>query len=449
MSGPVRVNNADLLAPPVVQTIQQRSLVVGVIFAVMSIIGLLIRSGEFFPAYLLGFMAWLGVTLGCLAILMLQHMAGGAWGLVIRRILEAGTRTLTLMALLFIPLLFGMPKLYVWARADEVAKDKHLQELTHTYLNFSGFLGRAVFYFVIWGVLAYLLNRWSDEQYNAALPDNSRRFRALSGPGLVLYAFCMSFAAIDWAMSLSPHWISTIYPLIFLVGQVLSALGFVVAIETILSRYKPMSELLKPEHVHDHGKLILTFVMLWDYFSLSQIPCPDDQTLREGEIRTEHQKCQDQFSVIVHMLRLQQLRHWFVPEKNGLDRHDEAQCRKHLSGEEDQGIDSRDPVRAERHDPVDSCERHAEPVQHEPGSAQHTESPANVGSNRVVLFSRPAVQEINQQAPGREIYDRADEKSAEIQVRVRDFLQVFISRNFGRTRPDVELRESEQYRDEQ
>ncbi len=270
MSGPVRVNNADLLAPPVVQTIQQRSLVVGVIFAVLSIIGLLIRPGEFFPAYLLGFMAWLGVTLGCLAILMLQHMTGGAWGLVIRRILEAGTRTLPLMALLFIPLLFGMPKLYVWARVDEVAKDKHLQELTHTYLNFSGFLGRAVFYFVIWGVLAYLLNRWSDEQDNAALPDNSRRFRALSGPGLVLYAFCMSFAAIDWAMSLSPHWISTIYPLIFLVGQVLSALGFVVAIETILSRYKPMSELLKPEHVHDHGKLILTFVMLWAYFSFSQ-----------------------------------------------------------------------------------------------------------------------------------------------------------------------------------
>src|SRR5437667_6732118 len=269
MSGP-RVNNADLLAPPVVQTIQQRSLVVGVVFAVMAIIGLLIRPGEFFPAYLLGFMAWLGVTLGCLAILMLQHMTGGAWGLVIRRILEAGTRTLPLMALLFIPLLFGMPKLYVWARASEVARDRHLQELTRAYLNFSGVLGRAIVYFAIWAVLSYLLKRRSDAQDNAALPDNTHRFRALSGPGLVLYAFCMSFAAIDWAMSLSPHWISTIYPLIFLVGQVLSALGFVVAIETILSRYKPMSGLLKPDHVHDHGKLILTFVMLWAYFSFSQ-----------------------------------------------------------------------------------------------------------------------------------------------------------------------------------
>ena len=153
--------------------------------------------------------------------------------------------------------------------------------------------------------------------------------------------------------------------------------------------------------------------------------------------------------MIVHMLRLQQLRYWFVPEKNGLDRHDEAQCRKHLSGEEDQGVDSRCPVRAERHNPVDSCERHAEPVQHEPGSAQHTESPVDVGGHWVVLFSRPAIQEINQNAPGREIDDRADEKSAEIQIRVRDFLQVFIFRDFGGTRPDIELRESEQNGDEQ
>jgi len=270
MTGTARVNSTDLLAPPVAQTIQQRSLIVGVIFAVMSIIGVIIKPDEFFPAYLLGFMAWLGVTLGCMAILMLQHMTGGAWGMVIRRLLEASTRTLPLMALLFIPILFGLPKLYAWARPAEIAGDKHLQEITHAYLNFSGFLVRAIIYFTTWGVLVYFLNRWSAEQDNPLTPDISRRFSMLSGPGLVLYGFSMSFAAIDWVMSLSPHWISTIYPLIFLAGQVLSALGFVVAIETILFRYRPVSELLKPEHVHDHGKLILTFVMLWAYFSFSQ-----------------------------------------------------------------------------------------------------------------------------------------------------------------------------------
>jgi len=270
MTGTARVNNTDLLAPPVAQTIRQRSLIVGVTFAVMSIIGAIIKPDEFFPAYLLGFMAWLGVTLGCMAILMLQHMTGGAWGMVIRRLLEAGTRTLPLMVLLFIPILFGLPKLYVWARPAEIAGDKHLQEITHAYLNFSGFLLRAIIYFTTWSVLVYFLNRWSAEQDNPVTPDISRRFSVLSGPGLVLYGFSMSFAAIDWVMSLSPHWISTIYPLIFLAGQVLSALGFIVAIETILFRYKPVSELLKPEHVHDHGKLILTFVMLWAYFSFSQ-----------------------------------------------------------------------------------------------------------------------------------------------------------------------------------
>ena len=270
MTGTARVNNADLLAPPVAQTIQQRSLIVGVIFAGMSIIGLIIKPDEFFPAYLLGFMAWLGVTLGCMAILMLQYMTGGAWGMVIRRILEAGTRTLPLLVLLFVPILFGLPKVYVWARPAEIAEDKHLQEITHAYLNFSGFLVRAIIYFTTWSVLVYFLNRWSAEQDNPLTPDISRRFSVLSGPGLVLYGFSMSFAAIDWVMSLSPHWISTIYPLIFLAGQVLSALGFVVATETILFRYKPVSELLKPEHVHDHGKLILTFVMLWAYFSFSQ-----------------------------------------------------------------------------------------------------------------------------------------------------------------------------------
>ena len=100
--------------------------------------------------------------------------------------------------------------------------------------------------------------------------DNTPRFKALSGPGLILYAFTISFAAIDWIMSMDPTWISTIYGLLILIGQLLSALCFAVVIERILFRYKPMSELLKPEYVHDHGKLMLAFIMVWAYFSFSQ-----------------------------------------------------------------------------------------------------------------------------------------------------------------------------------
>lgn len=266
----VHVNKEDLIAPPVVRTIQQRSLIVGVVAGLLAVIGWILQPQHFYPAYLLGFMAWLGVTLGCMAILMLQHMTGGAWGLVIRRILEAGTRTLPLMAVLFIPILIGVPRLYEWARPEAVAKDKHLQMLSQAYLNFSGFLLRAIVYFAIWAILVYFLNRWSAEQDAEHVEDISRRLRAISGPGLVLYGFAMSFAAIDWVMSLSPHWISTIYPLLFIAGQGLSAVAFAVVIEDILFAYKPMAELLKPGEVHDHGKLILTFVMLWAYFSFSQ-----------------------------------------------------------------------------------------------------------------------------------------------------------------------------------
>src|SRR5581483_1263212 len=153
---------------------------------------------------------------------------------------------------------------------EELAKDKHLQALRGAYLHFGGLLFRAIIYLVIWGLMIFFLNRWSAGEDEPHAVDIGRRLRILSGPGIVIYAFSISFAAIDWVMSLSAPWISTIYPLIFVVGQGLSALCFAVAVETILFRYQPMSELLKPSEVHDHGKLMLTFIMLWAYFSFSQ-----------------------------------------------------------------------------------------------------------------------------------------------------------------------------------
>src|SRR5881396_2158957 len=132
-----RLDNLDLIAPPIVKTIQQRSLIIGVIFAVISAIGAFLRPEEFLRGYLIGYMAWLGVALGSMAILMLRHLTKGGWGMVIRRILGAAMRTVPLMALLFLPILFGLPKLYIWARpltsiAD--AHQEHLRELTRSYL---------------------------------------------------------------------------------------------------------------------------------------------------------------------------------------------------------------------------------------------------------------------------------------------------------------------------
>jgi hypothetical protein len=268
------LNPMDLSAPQVLKTIGRRSLGIGLVFTAVSAVLAWVSPDQFFRAYLLGFMAWLGVTLGSMAILMIRHLTGGGWGMVIRRIMGAAMRCIPLMALLFIPLLFGLPRLYVWARPLDSIPDAHLRQhlevLTKTYLSVQGFIIRAILYFAIWNLLSFLLTRWSVEQDRPGARDNSARFKAVSGPGLILYGFTISFAAIDWVMSIDPSWISTIYGLLILIGEVLSAMCFAIVVERILVNYKPMSELLKPDYVQDHGKWMMVFIMMWAYFSFSQ-----------------------------------------------------------------------------------------------------------------------------------------------------------------------------------
>ena len=264
----------DLAPPEVVKKISQRSLVIGGVFAVIAVILAFTHPDQFYRAYLLGFLCWLGVALGSMAILMIRHLTGGGWGTVIRRILGAAMRTLPLLALLFIPVILGVHRLYIWAQPLGNIPDKHLrdhlEQITQTYLTVKGFILRAVFYFAIWNLLSFLLSKWSRQQDSPSAPDNSGRFRTVSGPGLILYGFTVSFAAIDWIMSLDPSWISTIFGLIILIGQVLSAMCFAVVVERILFNYQPMSQMLTPAFVHDHGKWMLAFTMVWAYFNFSQ-----------------------------------------------------------------------------------------------------------------------------------------------------------------------------------
>ncbi|MGA8762914.1 MAG: hypothetical protein WB562_08630 [Candidatus Sulfotelmatobacter sp.] len=264
----------DLAPPPVVSKISQRSLIVGLVFGAIAVWLAVARPDEFYRAYLLGFLCWLGLALGSMAIIMIRHLTGGGWGVVIRRVMGAAMRTLPLLALLFIPVILGIHKLYIWAQPLSNVEDKHLrqhlEQITQTYLTVNGFAIRAIIYFAIWNLLSFLLTKWSKEGDSPTGRDNSDRFKAVSGPGLILYAFTISFAAIDWVMSLDPSWISTIFGLIILIGQVLSAMCFAVVVERILVNYKPMSEMLTPDFVHDHGKWMLTFIMVWAYFSFSQ-----------------------------------------------------------------------------------------------------------------------------------------------------------------------------------
>src|SRR5438270_4318357 len=157
------VKQLDLMPPPVVKAIAQRSLIVGIVFGIVAIILAFIRPDEFYRAYLLGYMCWLGVALGSMAIIMIRHLTGGGWGVVIRRIQGAAMRTLPLLAALFIPIALGMHRLYVWAQPLENVQDKHLRDhlavITKTYLTTTGFVYRAIIYFAIWNVLSFLLSK--------------------------------------------------------------------------------------------------------------------------------------------------------------------------------------------------------------------------------------------------------------------------------------------------
>jgi hypothetical protein len=225
-------------------------------------------KAEFFRSYLIGFLFWIGVTLGSLALLMMQHLTGGRWALVIRRILEAGSRTLPLMALAALPFLAGIKTLYSWSRpgqTDPIVLAKHL------YLNPEFFIVRMVFYFAIWFTLTHFLNKWSrQEDSGDAGVALWNRLEGLSGIGLVLYGFTVTFASIDWVMSLEPQWYSTIYGLLFMVSQALTTLAFAIAMLVWLSDRKPLSQVVRSSHFQDLGSFLLTFVMLWAYLEFSQ-----------------------------------------------------------------------------------------------------------------------------------------------------------------------------------
>lgn len=240
----------------------------GAVLLIVSIAGAFFDPGQFFRSYLMGYLFWLGLALGSMALVMVQYLTGGAWGVITRRLLESAMRTLPALVLLFIPIAAGIPELYGWAHAEVVRNDPVLQH-RHIYMNPPLFLARAVIYFAIWLVFAHFLNKWSREEDR--LGDQSRRLAAISAPGLIVYVFTMTFASVDWAESLIAHWFSTIWGFIFVVGQGLSAMAFAIVVVTLLSRRRPLSEAIKTSHFHDLGKLLFMFVMLWGYMEFSQL----------------------------------------------------------------------------------------------------------------------------------------------------------------------------------
>ena len=257
---------------PALARFQTRALIVGAIGLIAGAVGAMGNPDQFFRSWLIGFLFCMGLSMGSLGLLMLQHMSGGQWGLVGRRVFEAASRNLPLVALMFVPLLFGLPRLFAWARPEAVAADRILQ-IKQPYLNVPFFIGRAALYFAVWMLISFLLNKWSAAQDRgevAVEPADTVRFRRVSAPGLLIYVILMTFASVDWIMSLDAHWYSTIFGFILVAGQGLASFALVIAVLAMASPYEPMRTYLTPNHFHDLGKLMLAFVMLWAYFSFSQ-----------------------------------------------------------------------------------------------------------------------------------------------------------------------------------
>lgn len=247
--------------------LQRRALLVAGGGVLLSLLGAFFNLDQFFRAYLVGFLFWLGISLGCLAWLLVYQLTGGNWGVVIRRFLETSGELAVVMALLFVPLVFGLERLYPWAQPAVVDSDPLLQH-KQPYLNVPFFLLRALFYFVVWVLLAALLSRWSRRQ-PATVAEGERR-RSISGVGLAAYGLTITFAAIDWLMSLEPHWFSSIFGVLIAAGEVLSALAFAIVTLLLLMRWAPLAQVVTSRHINDLGNLLLAMVLLWSYLAFAQ-----------------------------------------------------------------------------------------------------------------------------------------------------------------------------------
>jgi hypothetical protein len=239
---------------------------VGAGASLLLLMGLWSDRAQFFHSYLVAFLFWAGIALGCLSFLLLHHLTGGGWGFAIRHILQSGSGTFLFLALLFLPVILGAQDLYLWANPEKVQADEILRSKA-AYLNLPFFVLRSAFYFSVWAALAFIVTRLVRR---LELKPDARivhQLRGWSGAGLLLYALTVTFSSVDWAMSIEPHWYSTMYGILFMIGQALSGLALVLV---LLLLFLPEDSPLHADHLHDLGNLLFAFVMLWAYVSFSQ-----------------------------------------------------------------------------------------------------------------------------------------------------------------------------------
>jgi hypothetical protein len=270
----LRISPQDYAPPAIIGRMGRSSLIVGVVaWVALVICAFIFPHGWllFLRSWLCAFLFWLGMTLGSLVLLMLQYTSGGNWGRVGRRFWEASASLIPLMFLSWLPIAICMKYLYPWATMSHEEVVKELGQKGLIYLTSFGFWFRGIIYFLGWYALYLFLRRWSDrEEAGLTTPAQFVRVQNVSGAGIVFYAFTITFGSIDWAMSLDPKWWSTVWGMIFMVGEVLTAFCFTIWLLVKLAPIEPISKMFKIDYLHDFGKLMFAFVILWAYVSFSQ-----------------------------------------------------------------------------------------------------------------------------------------------------------------------------------
>jgi hypothetical protein len=224
---------------------------------------------QFFFSWLVSFLFFLSLTLGALFFVLTHYAAQGGWGIVVRRIGETVFATIPAMAALFLPLLFGLHDLYEWSHQDAVERDALLR-WKEPYLNVPFFLIRAALFFAIWSVIALLYYRGSRHQDATGDPGVSARLRRFAGPAIIVLALTQTFASIDWIMSLTPHWYSTMFGVYFFAGSFVGFIALLSVVSVAMRQAGLLDAVITVEHLHDIGKLLFAFMVFWTYIAFSQ-----------------------------------------------------------------------------------------------------------------------------------------------------------------------------------
>jgi hypothetical protein len=315
---------ANLGAPSFVDGWKSRALMAGAIFSVIAAL-LAFADGSIehvLRAWVLGLMMTFGFAVGGLALLMVQYVSGGKWGLLLRRPLEAMSRTLPLVFVYWLVVAFEMKKLYLWAQVSDVAAalksglinevQAHAIEFKRPMLNPAAFVWVSLLCFAIWAFYSWRLNtlglkRDSDSEANT--PYWIKKMENISGPGIVVYSLTMTAAVIYWVMSMDPTWYSSVYGLLFLVGQGYSVLALSILVSISLSKAEPFKTLLRQTEQHDLGKFMFAFVMLNIYLAFGQFLIIWSGNLPE-EIPWYLDRIRGHWGIII---TLDFMFHWLIP----------------------------------------------------------------------------------------------------------------------------------------